>query len=93
LAVGGAACSCHLLNQVEGHLWVYVRLGVNRIRPSRPQGHLNPVFAAARTANQLNAVQDRSRSQLLPEGEFQLCEVWKNFGDKVWVADLEMLSI
>jgi hypothetical protein len=34
LAVGGAACSGQLLNQVEGHLWVYARLGVYRIRPS-----------------------------------------------------------
>jgi hypothetical protein len=59
---------------------------VNRIRPSRPQGHLNPVFAAARAANQLNAVQNRSWSQLLPEGEFQLGEVGKNFADEVWVA-------
>jgi hypothetical protein len=61
---------------------------VNWIRPSRPQGHLNPVLAASRAANQLNAIQNRSRGQMFPEGKFQLGEVRKNFADEVRVAGI-----
>ncbi len=61
LADGSGTGGRHLLNQIQHHFWVNMRLGMNRICQSGSQGLLNPVFAAAGSTDQLNPVQDGGR--------------------------------
>jgi hypothetical protein len=61
LAAGSGTGGRHLLNQIQHHFRVNMRLWMNRIRPSGSEGLLNPVFAAAGSTDQLNPVQDGGR--------------------------------
>jgi hypothetical protein len=70
-----------------------MRLWVNRICPAGLQRLLHPVLVASGTANQLNTIQYCGWSQLFPEGELQLCEIGKNFAQKIRITGISDVII
>jgi hypothetical protein len=51
LADGGGAGGRHLLDQIQSHFRIDMRLGMDRIRPPGSQSLLNPVLATAGSTN------------------------------------------
>ncbi len=88
MATGRIAGGSDLLNQIERHLRVDVRFGVDWVSPAVPQRLLDPFLAASGTTDELNAIQYDGRRELFPECELKLGKVGKNLGQEFRISGI-----
>ncbi len=61
--------------------------------PACPEGLLHPVLPAANPADKLNAVQDDSQAEFLPQRKFELCQVGDDLAQKLRILEFSDMRL